>query len=137
MPPSHCVVDASVALKWVVTETGSDRAGLLLSCSLHAPDFWRLECANALSRMYRRGFAAAPDVRQLMEDLESCGVISYASETLLDAALSLSITLSHSVYDCLYLALALDQDIPLVTADEKFYNLVKRNAKLKHAVELL
>lgn len=43
------IVDASVAIKWVVTEPGSDlAAGLLDGRPLHAPTLMRIEAANAL-----------------------------------------------------------------------------------------
>lgn len=45
------VVDASVALKWVLDEEGrpAARALLLGNEPLHAPDFLILECANILA----------------------------------------------------------------------------------------
>jgi predicted nucleic acid-binding protein len=43
------VVDASVALKWVIEENGSEAAGaLLLEEPLAAPDLLIVECANVL-----------------------------------------------------------------------------------------
>ena len=42
------VVDASVAVKWVVPETGSDLARSLSNASLEAPDLLLVECANIL-----------------------------------------------------------------------------------------
>jgi predicted nucleic acid-binding protein len=43
------VVDASVALKWVIDEDGSEAAGaLLLEEPLAAPDLLMVECANVL-----------------------------------------------------------------------------------------
>jgi predicted nucleic acid-binding protein len=43
------VVDASVAVKWVVEEAYSAKAALLLRCdTLHAPDHWSVEAVNAL-----------------------------------------------------------------------------------------
>jgi predicted nucleic acid-binding protein len=42
------VVDASVALKWALEEPGSDRARLLSSARLEAPDLLPIECANVL-----------------------------------------------------------------------------------------
>ena len=37
-----------------------------------------------------------------------------------DEAFALAIRLSHSLYDCLYLALAIRSDSSLVTADDRF-----------------
>jgi predicted nucleic acid-binding protein len=49
------VVDASVALKWVIPEAGSDAAAGLLHDELIAPDLWLTEAANALWRHARLG----------------------------------------------------------------------------------
>jgi predicted nucleic acid-binding protein len=42
-----------------------------------------------------------------------------ASPTLMHRALDLAIRLAHPVYDCVYLALAEQRNIPLVTADAR------------------
>jgi predicted nucleic acid-binding protein len=50
------VVNASVALKWVIEEDGSDAATeLLLNEPLLAPDLLLVECANVLWAKTRRG----------------------------------------------------------------------------------
>jgi predicted nucleic acid-binding protein len=49
------VVDASVAVKWVIAEGGSDSAERLLDHPLVAPDLLFAECANILSKKVRRG----------------------------------------------------------------------------------
>ncbi|MBV9552234.1 MAG: type II toxin-antitoxin system VapC family toxin [Alphaproteobacteria bacterium] len=49
------VVDASVALKWVLDEPGSEAAGELRSETIIAPDFWIIEAANALWRSAKVG----------------------------------------------------------------------------------
>jgi len=49
------VVDASIALKWVLEEPGSDAAEELLEKDLAAPSLWLLDAANALWRRTVRG----------------------------------------------------------------------------------
>jgi len=50
------IVDASVALEWVIEEDGSGVAGaLLLEEPLAAPDLLMIECANVLLAKSRRG----------------------------------------------------------------------------------
>ena len=44
---------------------------------------------------------------------------------LMERAYALANELGHSVYDCLYLALAEQEAATLVTADRKFYERVK------------
>ena len=44
------VVDASIVLKWVLEDPGSDVAEELLEKDLAAPSLWLLRAANALWR---------------------------------------------------------------------------------------
>ena len=48
------IVDASVAIKWVVDEPGTEHALLLRRDSLAAPDLLVPECANILWKKVRR-----------------------------------------------------------------------------------
>mgnify|MGYP001279845757 CR=1 FL=1 len=49
----------------------------------------------------------------------------------MERAYELSNVLWHSVYDCIYLALAEKEDAILVTADRKLYERVKTSAYSK------
>ena len=53
-PGERVVIDANVAVKWVVTEPGSELADPLLDCALVAPDLLFAECANILWKKVRR-----------------------------------------------------------------------------------
>jgi predicted nucleic acid-binding protein len=48
------VIDASVAIKWVVRETGTQEALSLRQHRLVAPDLLVAECANILWKKVRR-----------------------------------------------------------------------------------
>ena len=49
------IVDASVAVKWVVSEAGSEAAVALLREPLGAPSLWLSEASNALwAKVMRR-----------------------------------------------------------------------------------
>jgi predicted nucleic acid-binding protein len=52
---SAVIVDASVAIKWVVQEEGSDTAAALAGQALSAPTLLTVECANVLWVKARRG----------------------------------------------------------------------------------
>lgn len=56
---------------------------------------------------------------------------------LLEAALTLSTQLRHPVYDCLYLALALRRNLPVITADRRFALAVGRHKDLAPNIRLL
>lgn len=116
------VPDASVAVKWLVDEEGTEAAVDLLSHSgpLVAPALIAVEVANALWSIFRRaedGIGIARDgvarTRAAFDEL-------VPTERLLDPALGLAVELRHPVYDCCYLALAIERGATLVTADRRF-----------------
>ncbi len=116
-------MDASVAIKLVVTEPGSDAALRLHGRNLLAPDLLWPECANILWKATRRGsltpeqaeLAGAALLRLPFEIVESAG--------LLAGALARALRLDHPAYDCLYLELAAREGLPLVTADRRLLAL--------------
>lgn len=132
------VVDASVAVRILSQEIGAADALSRISPedTRCAPDWIRLEVANAMARKVREGaiaeadaFAAAGGVTTLVEEqIDSFGLI--------DAAFSLSIKLKHPMYDCLYLALAIQESCLLITTDKKFVASAAE-AAFSSSVELL
>lgn len=131
------VVDASVAIKWVVQEPGSDRARSLAQARLEAPDLLPVECANILWKKVRIGDLAQREAADRLNLLLRAPVVLVGNRELLDSALRLSFELGHPVYDCLYLALALQRRFPLVTADEKLAKAARNRRKLAASVMLL
>ncbi|MGD9616471.1 MAG: type II toxin-antitoxin system VapC family toxin [Alphaproteobacteria bacterium] len=114
------VVDASVALKWVLTEPDSDAAIALRNDELTAPDLWLAEAANGLWRHMRLGEIATAQALQFLRDLIDAPVTSVPTRLHLSTALRLAIELRHPIYDCLYPAVALRFDTHVVTADRRF-----------------
>lgn len=121
------VVDASVALKWVLMEEGREAArNLIGSDTLIAPDFLILEAANTLSMKVRRGLLDMNQARVSLSVLiEDTDVAFRPSKAHMPAAFELSNLLSRSAYDSLYLALAISENATLVTADHKFASAVE------------
>ena len=117
------VVDASVAVKWVLWEAGSAEALALTSQDLIAPPLLRVECANALWSAHRRGEITGAEAQAKLNDLVSGGV--EFREADMAEALRLALQLAHAVYDCVYLALARVEGVAMVTADEKFASKVE------------
>ena len=131
------VVDACVAVKWVVEEIDSDVARSLSRDRLEAPDLLPVECANILWKKVRIGDLSRRDAKLCLEALMAAPVKLTAGSELLVSALELALELQHPVYDCVYLALALRRDIPLVTADERLATAVRKRNKLAARVLLL
>jgi predicted nucleic acid-binding protein len=131
------VVDASVVLKWVVDEAGSVAAAALRASSLAAPELLLEECANVLWVKQRRGELTADEARERLRLLFEAPVQLVPSASLLNRALELAIHLDQTVYDCIYLALALHLDGQLVTADRRLAEASRRDPGLADRVRLL
>lgn len=119
------VVDASVALKWVIEEPGSGAAADLQGETLLAPDLWLIECANALWARVRKNLLSAADAAALFARLEGAPVRTMPSQLYVGEALQLAADLNHPVYDCLYLAAALREGAVVVTADQRFHEATR------------
>jgi predicted nucleic acid-binding protein len=118
------VIDASVAVKWVVREPDSDAAIALRSEQLIAPVLWLAEAANVLWLRVRIGDINADEARIRLTELLDAPVASLPMEPHLDEALRLAAELAHPIYDCVYLALALHYDTHVITADKRFVSAV-------------
>ena len=122
------VVDASVAVKWVVQEEGSDQAVRLIDGPrLIAPDLLVPECANILWKKARRGELTREEAMAAAGLLVRADVELVPTRALMASALRLALDLDHAAYDCTYLALALERDVRFVTADVRFARLVTRS----------
>ena len=114
------VVDASVVLKWVVSEADSEAAAALRADDLIAPSLWLAEVANALWRRVRLREITADEASQRMSELAGAPVASMPLDPYVEVALKLGTELGHPVYDCFYAAVALARDTYVVTADRRF-----------------
>jgi predicted nucleic acid-binding protein len=80
-----------------------------------------VEVANALWRMARMGRLSADDAADALAVFARLPLRQGRDDRLLmPEALRLARLLDHPVYDCLYLAAALDVGAPVVTADSRF-----------------
>lgn len=131
------VVDSSVAVKWYLPEAGSDRAASLLQSDLHliAPDLLISEVGNVLWKR-RRELPAAEIEAIALAVASACPASLYPSSALLQGALAIALAHDRTVYDSLYLALAMSQSCRLVTADENFANAL-RHTQLSHHIQIL
>ncbi len=117
------VVDASVAVKWFLEEVHSHDAARLLrpEYRLHAPDFLLLEVDSVLCRKIRRTEISHDEAIEVRSALRSFPVEKHPFALLMDAAYEMASRNRGSVYDCMYLALAMVLGARMVTADRRFY----------------
>jgi predicted nucleic acid-binding protein len=118
------VVDASVVAKWFFPEEHSAASRRLLSSrhTLLAPDLVWSEVGNIAWKRARRGEMKPDEAAQFIADVIRLPLDIVPSQTLVAPALELAIATGRTVYDCVYLAAAMDRKCRLVTADERFVN---------------
>ena len=134
---SRAIVDSSVAIKWVVDEEDSGSARSISHAVLEAPDLLLIECANILWKKVALADLSPREAGDRWQLLLQAPIRFTPSLNLLDAALGIALDLKHPVYDCLYLALALQHGVPLITADRKLAAAVKKKKSLGVHVEIL
>jgi predicted nucleic acid-binding protein len=122
------VVDASVAIKWVLPENLSSGAlALRKRYALAAPDIIHAECANVLWKRTRSGEIAAEDSEEALDLLRGTDIHLLSSSEISPDALRLARDLDHPVYDCLYLYAAQVLQTVLVTADSRFVRKLQQS----------
>ena|SRR5688572_23920302 len=128
------VVDASVAVKWFIPEIHSAAAVRLLEPQivLCAPDLIGPEVGNTLWKKVRRGEIERDEAGEILEAFGKVPIEIYPSNVLLPAAFDLATALDRSVYDSLYVALAVAQDCVLVTGDRKLHSALAASAVARH-----
>ncbi|HMN70707.1 MAG TPA: type II toxin-antitoxin system VapC family toxin [Rhodoblastus sp.] len=132
------VVDASVAFCWFTREAGSAQANALIRSKeeLIAPSLLCVEVANTAWKKLRnkemtadQALAATVEIRRFI--LEIAPV-----ETLTRDALDIASQINHSLYDCVYLALARRREARFITLDDVFLRALADTTFEKMALHL-
>ena len=121
------VVDASVAVKWVLPEADSDRAIGIRAADeqLIAPSLTCAEIGSAIWRAVLRGDLPGSEAREYLKVAVAHYQRIIPLVELTDAAIALAIRLKRPIYDCFYLALAERERCALVTADARLISAAK------------
>jgi predicted nucleic acid-binding protein len=135
------VVDASVAIKWYIPEAHSEVASGLLDPDneLCATDLLSAEFGNVLRKKHRRRELTEAEVTSIVRALAGVPLEIYSSLELLEAALEIAMQTERTVYDSLYVALAVALDRTLVTADGPLVGALRETplaGYVKHIREL-
>jgi predicted nucleic acid-binding protein len=122
------VVDASVAVKWVLPEPDSDRAAALRKSEddIIAPSLVIAEIGNALWKSALRGDIGTAEASEALQLAVSHFARIVPLDDLAVRATELAIDLRHPIYDCFYLALAERERVPIVSADSKLLAAAKK-----------
>lgn len=124
------VLDASVVLKALIEEIHSADAYRIvgLGVPLHAPSLMAIEVGNALWKLFRRNQLSRLEVAAAISGLRALTIAMHSRDELLERAVDIATSHDRSVYDSMYLALAEDLDLPLITADRRLYNAIAGTA---------
>jgi predicted nucleic acid-binding protein len=135
---SDLVIDASVAVKWFVSEEGSDKADEVSASkyTLLAPRLILTEVANTLARKAMQKLItpleAAEYVRTLPQFLS--GLLDV--DGLIEPALQNACSHRHPIYDFVYVEAARRRDTMMLTADQKFIAKVEGTDLAKFVISL-
>jgi len=128
---SLIVVDANVAAKWFLPangETLADEAFALLDryakeeVQFVVPDLFWVEFANVIWKAVRLGRFPKASAGAALVSLTQHDFPTVPSLKLLDSAFQIATAFERTVYDCLYVALAVHSNAQLITADERLAN---------------
>ncbi|KAF0207130.1 MAG: type II toxin-antitoxin system VapC family toxin [Actinomycetota bacterium] len=113
------VADASALVKCLVEEPGSPEAVHIMreATNIVAPDLVYAECANALWKRARRGGLSGVDTETALARLTEYPMEALPLADLTADALGIALRFDHSIYDCYYVAAAIQTGHTLVTAD--------------------
>ena len=93
------VIDASIAVKWVVEEDGTPEAlALRQKAKLIAPELLVAECANVLWKKVQRGELLKAEALLAARLLQGAEIELLPTRPLFEAATRLSIEIDHAAY---------------------------------------
>lgn len=123
------VIDASVAAKWFLPDEPFSALALELLRSSTAgatdfivPDLFFSECGNILWKAARRQRLSVEESEAAIQVIGDLQTRTVPASGLLERTLQIARTYERTFYDSLYIALAVQQQTHLVTADEKLAN---------------
>lgn len=123
------VIDASLAAKWFLPDEPFSALALQLLRSATVgdtdfvvPDLFFSECGNILWKAQRRRRLSAEETLAAIQVIGDLKLLTVPASGLLYHTLEIARTYDRTFYDSLYIAVAVQQEATLVTADEKLAN---------------
>lgn len=137
---SLLVLDASVAAKWFLPraeEPLAEEALALLrqyaggEVELIVPDLFWAELGNILWKAVRTRRIPEKAATQALRDMLRYGLPTVGGIPLAEDALTIALSTGRTVYDAIYLALAVQRETIFVTADERLVNALATHWPVK------
>lgn len=114
---SVLVIDASIALKWVISEPGTQAAlALRRSGKLIAPELLLADCASVLCKKVARGELTNDEALLAARLLHASGVEFVPTRALLEPAMLIAFDIDLPASACVHVALAAARNCRFVTA---------------------
>jgi predicted nucleic acid-binding protein len=131
---SVLVIDASVAAKWFFEEIHSQCARRIrgMRVAMHGPEILLLEMDSVLVKRVRRGEITSAQAKDIGGCMRRLPIRLHGLAPLSDLAYDLAVQERLSVYDSLYLALAVRLNTKTVTADRKLERALRSGPFAKH-----
>ena len=132
------VVDARVVAAAFFPEPCRKNARVLLTsrATLHVPDLIYPEVSNVIWKRQVRGEITDEEARELLADILELPLDVTPSDRLIETALELPMRTGRSVYDCLYVALAIARDVKMISGDKRLVNALSRGPLQAHVAWL-
>lgn len=133
----RAVLDASILVQTIVKEKYTDTSLNLVSTlkTIIVPSLTLYEVGNALVTLTRRQYINKDDAIRKFKTVNSIPTLDIKNVKL-SKAIDLAIELKINLYDASYLALAIETDAPLITADNELHEKGKKAAKTIHISEI-
>ena len=132
------VIDPSIALKCLLPEADSERALAAIDrAALQAPEWLAAECAEVLAHRVRLGELDRDKAAAALADLELLPISWVGDLQLVGHAFDIAAEIRRPIQDCLYLALAVDRNLQLFTADRTRVKALEDQPQLFVRVDLL
>ena len=125
------VLDCSVTMAWVfpdeATEATNQLRDALVESRAFAPSLWPVEVANVLLVATRQNRIRLDDWREIRASLEALPIEIDPVTTFRAWGTSLELARTHqlSVYDAMYLELAMRLQLPLATLDRALHRAAR------------
>jgi predicted nucleic acid-binding protein len=134
------VLDASVAAKWFLPSAGEPLAEEALTLlrrytdgeiQLTVPDLFWAEFGNILWKAVRTGRLPQKSAAEALTAMLRHGLMTVSGRELAEDALAIALSTGRTVHDAMYLALAVQRDSTLITADERLVNALATHWPVK------
>jgi predicted nucleic acid-binding protein len=134
------VLDASVAVKWFLSPKDEPLSAEALALykeylqgkvSFIVPDIFWAEVGSAFWKAIRLGRFQKASAEEAISSLAKCELPTFTIAALLERAFLIATTFDRSVYDALYVALAVQSGAELITADERLVTALAARFRVK------